>query len=88
MESHKAYHVSLRGAGSRWSDGGTLHSGWVRLALSRKSPLRINSSSFLSVTEERAHTSVGRIWLLPAMVVEKWRAVAADEGATAVVDGG
>jgi hypothetical protein len=49
------------GAGSRWSDGGTLHSGWVRLALGRKSPSWTNSSSFLSVTEERAHTSAGRI---------------------------
>jgi hypothetical protein len=29
----------------------------------------------------------GRIWLLPAMVVEKWRA-AADEEATTTVDGG
>jgi hypothetical protein len=31
---------------------------------------------------------VGRIWLLPAMVVRKRRAATADEGATAAVDGG
>jgi hypothetical protein len=63
------------GAGSRWSDGGTLHSGWLRLALGHRRPSRTNSSSFLSVTEERAHTSMGRIWLFPAIVVENsmWR---------------
>jgi hypothetical protein len=77
-----------RGAGSRWSDGGTLHSDWVRLTLGRKSPSRTNSSSFLSITEEHAHASVGRIWLLPTMVVRKRRAMAADEGAMAAVDGG
>jgi hypothetical protein len=59
-----------KGAGSRWSDGGTLHSSWLWLALSRRRPSRTNSSSFLSVTEERVHTSAGRIWLFPAMVVE------------------
>jgi hypothetical protein len=32
--------------------------------------------------------SAGRIWLLPAMVVEKRRAAAADEEATSAVDGG
>jgi hypothetical protein len=46
-----------------------------------------NSFSFLSITEERAHASVGRIWLLPTMVVKKRRAAAADEEATATVDG-
>jgi hypothetical protein len=75
------------GAGSWWSDDVTLHSGWVRLTLGRKSPSRTNSSSFLSVTEERPHASTGRIWLLPAMVVGKRRA-AADEEATTAVDGG
>jgi hypothetical protein len=89
MESHKAYHVSLwGGVGSRWSDGGTLHSGWVRLILGRKSPSQTNSSSFLSITEECAHASTGRIWLLLAMVVRKRRAAAVDEGATTAVDGG
>jgi hypothetical protein len=77
-----------RGAGSRWSDSGTLHSGWVRLALGHKSPSRTNSSSFLSVTEEQAHVSTGRIWLLLAMIVRKQRAVAVDEEATAAVDDG
>jgi hypothetical protein len=75
------------GVGSWWSDGGTLHSGWVRLALGHKSPSWTNSSSFLSITEERAHASAGRIWLLPTMVVGKRRA-AADEEATTAVDGG
>jgi hypothetical protein len=50
-----------RGAGSRWSDGGTLHSGWFWLALGCRRLSRTNSSSFLSVTEERAHASTGRI---------------------------
>jgi hypothetical protein len=76
------------GASSRWSDGDTLHSSWVWLALGRKSPSRTNSSNFLSVTEERSHVSAGRIWLLPTMVVGKRRAAAADEGATSTVDGG
>jgi hypothetical protein len=58
------------GADSRWSDGDTLHSGWLWLALSHKRPSRTNSSSFLSVTEEWAHASAGRIWLFPAIVVE------------------
>jgi hypothetical protein len=58
------------GVGSRWSDGGTLHYGWLWLTLGRKKPSRTYSSSFLSITEERAHTSVGRIWLFPTMVVE------------------
>jgi hypothetical protein len=31
--------------------------------------LRTNSSSFCSVTEERAQASAGRIWLLLAIVV-------------------
>jgi hypothetical protein len=31
---------------------------------------------------------MGRIWLLPAMIVRKWCVAAADEGATAAVDGG
>jgi hypothetical protein len=75
------------GAGSQWLDGGTLHSGWVRLALGRKSPSWTNSSSFLSITEERAHASMGRIWLLPAMVVRRWHA-AVDGEATMAVDGG
>jgi hypothetical protein len=55
------------GTDSRWSDGGTLHSGWVWLALGHIRPSRTKSSSFLSVTEERAHASIGRIWLLHAM---------------------
>jgi hypothetical protein len=50
--------------------------------------LQTNSSSFLSITEEHAHTSAGRIWLLPAMVVGKRRAAAVEEEATAVVEGG
>jgi hypothetical protein len=58
------------GAGSRWSDDGTLHSGWLWLALGRRRPSRTNSSSFLSITEEQAHAFAGRIWLFPAMVVE------------------
>jgi hypothetical protein len=33
--------------------------------------LRTNSSSLLSITEERAHASARRIWLVLAMVVEK-----------------
>jgi hypothetical protein len=57
------------GADSRWSDSGTLHSDWFRLALGRRRPSRTNSSSFLFVSEERAHASTGRIWLFPAMVV-------------------
>jgi hypothetical protein len=59
---------------------GTLHFGWVRLALGRRSPSRTNSSSFLSVTEEWAQASARRIWLWPAIVVggttqakERWR---------------
>jgi hypothetical protein len=58
------------GAGSRWSDDGTLHSGWFWLALGHKRPSWTNSSSFLSVIEERAHASTGRIWLFPAMVIK------------------
>jgi hypothetical protein len=58
------------GADSQWSDGGTLHSGWLRLALGRRRPSRTNSSSFLFVTEERTHASVGRIWLFPTIGVE------------------
>jgi hypothetical protein len=46
-------------------DSGTLHSGWVRLALGHRRPSWTKSSSFLSVTEERAHAFAGRIWLLP-----------------------
>jgi hypothetical protein len=49
------------GAGSQWSDGDTLHSDWVRLALGHRRPSQTNSSSFLSVTEEQAHESAGRI---------------------------
>jgi hypothetical protein len=88
MESHKAYHVSLWGVDSRWLDDGTLHSGWVRLVLGRKSPPWTNSSSFLSITKECAHASAGKIWLLLAMVVGKRCAAATDEGATMAVDGG
>jgi hypothetical protein len=76
------------GIDSRWLDGGTLYSGWVWLILGRKSPPWTNSSSFLSITEECAHVSTRRIWLLPAMVVGKQCVAAADEGATAVVDDG
>jgi hypothetical protein len=63
------------GAGSWWSNGGTLHSGWFWLAFGRRRPSWTNSSSFLSITEERAHASAGRIWLFPAMVIENsvWR---------------
>jgi hypothetical protein len=77
-----------KGTGSWWSDGGTLHSDWVRLALGHRRSSRTNSSSFLSVTEERAHASAGRIWLLPAVVVGKRHATAAEEEVTAAVDGG
>jgi hypothetical protein len=59
------------GTGSQWSDGGTLHSGWFWLALGRRRPSQTNSSSFLSITEERSHASAGRIWLFLAMVVEE-----------------
>jgi hypothetical protein len=58
------------GADSWWSDGGTLHSGWLRLALGHRRPSQTNSSSFLSITEEWAHASTGRIWLFPTIVVE------------------
>jgi hypothetical protein len=58
------------GTGSQWSDGGTLHSSWLRLTLGRRRPSRTNSSSFLFITEERAHASAGRIWLFPAIGVE------------------
>jgi hypothetical protein len=57
------------GAGSRWSDGGTLHSSWFQLVLGHRRLSWTNSSSFLSVTEERAHVSARRIWLFPAMVI-------------------
>jgi hypothetical protein len=49
------------GTGSRWSDGGTLYYSWLRLALGHRRPSRTSSSSFLSVTEEQAHASMGRI---------------------------
>jgi hypothetical protein len=40
------------GADSRWLDDGTLHFGWLWLALGHRRPSRTNFSSFLSVTEE------------------------------------
>jgi hypothetical protein len=58
------------GAGSWWSDGGTLYSGWLQLALDHRRPSRTNSSNFLSITEERTHTSAGRTWLFPTISVE------------------
>jgi hypothetical protein len=44
-----------------------IHSGYDRLVLDRSSPSSTNSSNLLSVTEEAAQSSVGRIWLFPAI---------------------
>jgi hypothetical protein len=55
------------GAGSRWARGGVIHSGYDRLVLSRSSPSYTTSSNLLSVIEEAAQSSVGRIWLFPAI---------------------
>jgi hypothetical protein len=85
VEAYEAHHVAYWGAGSRWSDSGALHSGWVRLVFGRKSPSRTSSSSLLSVTEELAQASAGRSWLLPAIVVGRLRR---REKATAALDGG
>jgi hypothetical protein len=44
-----------------------IHSGYDRLVLGRNSPSSTNSSNLLSITEEAAQSSVGRIWLFPAI---------------------
>jgi hypothetical protein len=49
------------GAGSRWAGGGAIHSGCDRLILGRSSPSSTNSSNLLSVIEEAAQSSAGRI---------------------------
>jgi hypothetical protein len=60
------------GAGSRWARGGAIHSGYDRLVLGSSSPSSTNSSNLLSVTEEAAQSSAGRIWLFPTIgVVER-----------------
>jgi hypothetical protein len=43
------------------------HSGCDRLVLGRSSPSSTNSSNLLSITEEVAQSSAGRIWLFPAI---------------------
>jgi hypothetical protein len=49
------------GAGSRWSGDGAMHSGCDRLILGRSNPSSTSSSSLLSITEEAAQSSAGRI---------------------------
>jgi hypothetical protein len=49
------------GAGSRWPGGGAIHFGYDRLVLGHSSPSSTNSSNLLSVTEEAAQSSAGRI---------------------------
>jgi hypothetical protein len=51
------------GAGSRWAGGGAIHSGYDQLVLGRSNPSLTNSSNLLSVIEEAAQSSAGRIWL-------------------------
>jgi hypothetical protein len=70
VESDEAQHVALRGNGSWWLVGGTLHFDWLRFVLGRRRPSRTSSSSLLSITEERIHASAVRTWLFPAMNVE------------------
>jgi hypothetical protein len=49
------------GAASRWSGDGAIHSGRDRLVLGHSNPSSTSSSSLLSVTEEAAQSSAGRI---------------------------
>jgi hypothetical protein len=44
-----------------------IHSGCDRLVLGHSSPSSTNSSNLLSVIEEVAQSSAGRIWLFPAI---------------------
>jgi hypothetical protein len=81
VEANEADHVTLGGAGSRWSGDGAIHSGHIRLVLGRSSPSSTSSSNLLSVAEEAAQSSAGRIWLFPAIGATESRVDG--EGATA-----
>jgi hypothetical protein len=67
-------------------DDGAIHSGCDRLVFGRSSPSWTSSSNLFSVTEEAAHSSAGRSWLLLAIAAgklhERGKATAAalDEG--------